>query len=93
MLPLGLGLALIGAPGATSAAELAPAPAASQPRVSLREVVATLAKRAPGRLLEAHFEPGASGSEILRVRWLAATGRRIDFLIEPTTGAVLDQIR
>ena len=62
-------------------------------RISLREVVVTLAKRTPGRLLDASFVPGASGAEVLRVRWLDTTGRRIDYLVEPATGAILNEIR
>ena len=94
MLSMVLAAALSSSP-ALSGPEPPPQPPAAveAQRISLREGVATLARRTPGRLLDASFVAGASGAEVLRVRWLDTRGRRIDYLVDPATGAILDEIR
>lgn len=54
----------------------------------LESVAPRLNRRTPGRLLDAGIE--RRGDQTLyRVRWQAADGRRIDYLVDAATGAVI----
>ena len=55
----------------------------------LAQVIETIRRLTPGRQLDAGLEAGAGGREVYRVRWAAADGRRIDYLVDAKTGAVL----
>jgi hypothetical protein len=52
-------------------------------------VLSELRRRQPGRPLDAGIEQLADGREVYRVRWAAANGRRIDFIVDARTGAIL----
>jgi uncharacterized membrane protein YkoI len=56
--------------------------------VPLSRVISELRGRNPGRPLDAGLEYQGDRA-IYRVRWMSADGRRIDFLIDATTGAIL----
>ena len=55
----------------------------------LGQVMANIRRGTPGRLLDAGLEPGPGGRPAYRVRWAAANGRRIDFIVDAATGAVI----
>ena len=57
--------------------------------VPLAQVIETVKRMTPGSLLDAGLEAGADGREVYRVRWAAANGRRIDYLVDAKTGAVI----
>lgn len=61
--------------------------------VPLSQVIAAIQRRAPGRLLDSGIEPGADGRSVYRVRWAAKDGRRIDFIADAQTGAILSEAR
>lgn len=52
--------------------------------VPLGRVIAMIASRVPGRVLDA----GLEGNNY-RVRWATADGRRIDFIVDAQTGQIL----
>jgi len=56
--------------------------------VPLAQVIAEIRRRTGGRQLDAGLEYQGD-RPIYRVRWMSADGRRIDFLIDATTGAIL----
>lgn len=60
-----------------------------QGNLPLAQVVAIVARRTPGSLLDAGLEDGPGGRQVYRVRWAAADGRRIDYLVDARTGAIL----
>jgi hypothetical protein len=55
----------------------------------LARVVQNLQKLRPGRVLDAGIEQGVNGRATYRVRWAAVGGRRMDFIIDAETGAVI----
>jgi hypothetical protein len=55
--------------------------------VSLAQVIAQISRSTPGRSLDAGFEQ-ADGRMAYRVRW-AAKDRRIDFIVDAKTGAII----
>jgi hypothetical protein len=55
----------------------------------LSQVVGELQRRNPGRQLDAGIEPGFNGQPVYRVRWATRDGRRIDYIVDARTGAVL----
>ena len=55
----------------------------------LSRVVQNLQRLSPGRVLDAGLETGPDGRAAYRVRWAAVGGRRIDFIIDAETGAVI----
>ena len=55
----------------------------------LGQIMQQIKRGTPGRLLDAGLEPGPDGRPAYRVRWAAAGGRRIDFIVDAVTGAVL----
>ena len=52
--------------------------------IPLDRVIAQIARRTPGRPLDAGLE-----GRVYRVRWAAADGRRIDYLIDASSGAIV----
>lgn len=54
----------------------------------LEQVAPRLNRRAPGRLLDAGIE-SRGGQTLYRVRWQAADGRRIDYLVDAATGVIV----
>ena len=61
--------------------------------VPLSQVIAAIQRRAPGRLLDSGIEAGADGRSVYRVRWATTDGRRIDFIADAQTGAILSEAR
>jgi opacity protein-like surface antigen len=57
--------------------------------VPLSRVLPQLQRRMPGRQLDAGIEQGWRGQAVYRVRWAGANGRRVDFLVDARTGAIL----
>lgn len=56
--------------------------------VALKEVVAAVGRRIPGRLLNAGLEQDA-GRQVYRVRWGAADGRRVDVIVDAASGQIV----
>jgi uncharacterized membrane protein YkoI len=54
----------------------------------LAQVIAQINARSPGRQLDAGLEYQGD-RPIYRVRWMTRDGRRVDYLIDATTGAIL----
>ena len=54
----------------------------------LESIAPRLNRRAPGRLLDAGIE-SRGGLPVYRVRWQAADGRRIDYLVDAATGMII----
>ncbi len=57
--------------------------------VPLASVLPGIARRVPGRQLDAGLEQGNGGQPNYRVRWAAQDGRRIDFIVDARTGQIL----
>lgn len=55
----------------------------------LAQVLGDLQRRNPGRQLDAGIERGFNGQPVYRVRWAARNGRRIDYIVDARTGAIL----
>jgi hypothetical protein len=55
----------------------------------LGQVLPELRRRQPGRMLDTGIEDGPDGRPVYRVRWAAQDGRRMDFIVDARTGAVL----
>jgi uncharacterized membrane protein YkoI len=60
-----------------------------QGNLPLAQVVAIVARRTPGNLLDAGLEDGPGGRQVYRVRWAASDGRRIDYLVDARSGAII----
>ena len=58
--------------------------------VPLSTATAAVARRIPGRLLDAGLEPDG-GRQVYRVRWAAADGRRIDVIVDAANGQIVRQ--
>ena len=56
--------------------------------VPLPQVLDTLRRRTPGRILDSGIEE-LGGRKMYRVRWATDDGRRIDYLVDAETGAVV----
>jgi hypothetical protein len=56
--------------------------------IPLSQVIERLNARSPGRQLDAGLEYQGD-KPIYRVRWMTRNGRRVDYLIDATTGAIL----
>jgi uncharacterized membrane protein YkoI len=54
----------------------------------LAQVIALIARQNPGRQLDAGLEDGPGGP-VYRVRWASTDRRRIDYLVDARTGAIL----
>jgi hypothetical protein len=57
----------------------------------LGQAMANIRRIMPGRILDAWTEPGPDGRPTYRVRWAAQGGRRIDFIVDAATGAIIGQ--
>jgi uncharacterized membrane protein YkoI len=51
-------------------------------------VIEQIQHRSPGRELDAEFV-SLNGRAVYRVLWLTAHGRRVDYLVDAATGAIL----
>jgi hypothetical protein len=56
--------------------------------VPLEQVIRNIARGTPGRLLDAGLE-NQGDRPVYRVRWQAANGQRIDFIVDARTGAII----
>ena len=56
--------------------------------VPLERVIGEIQRRTPGYQLDAGLEQ-ASGRPVYRVRWATANGRRIDYIVDAVSGAIL----
>jgi hypothetical protein len=56
----------------------------------LGHVIESLERREPGRQLDAGIEYDG-GRAVYRVRWITVHGRRIDFMVDAVTGAVIGE--
>lgn len=56
--------------------------------VPLESVIRNIARSTPGRLLDAGLED-QGGRPVYRVRWQAANGQRIDFIVDARSGAII----
>ena len=59
--------------------------------IPLSQATASVARRVPGRLLDAGLEAGENGRQVYRIRWAAADGRRLDVIVDAASGAVLHE--
>ena len=57
--------------------------------VPLSQVIDAIRRQTPGRQLDAGIETEKSGLTVYRVRWAAAEGRRIDYIVDAQTGRIL----
>ena len=57
----------------------------------LGQVTARLRQTTRGTMLDAGLEPGPDGRPAYRVRWAAAGGRRIDFVVDAATGQIISR--
>ena len=62
-------------------------------QISLGQALDAIRRRTPGRQLDAGMEPGPGGRMVYRVRWAAADGRRIDYLVDAQTGQIIGEGR
>ena len=60
-----------------------------QGNVPLAQVLETINRRTPGRQLDAGIEAGPDGRPVYRVRWATMDGRRIDYLVDARSGAII----
>jgi uncharacterized membrane protein YkoI len=56
--------------------------------VPLAQVITQLSQRMGGRLLDSGLEYQA-GKPIYRIRWMTRDGRRVDLLVDATTGGIV----
>jgi hypothetical protein len=56
----------------------------------LGRVIAGIRERTPGRQLDTGLEY-QGGRAVYRVRWITARGRRVDFLVDAASGAILGE--
>lgn len=54
----------------------------------LSKIIAEIERRSPGRELDAGLEQSGSRA-VYRVRWATKDGRRIDYIVDAQTGAIL----
>jgi len=66
----------------------APPPRSNAP---LGEAMANIRRVMPGRILDAWTEAGPDGRPTYRVRWAAQGGKRVDFIVDAATGAIIGQ--
>jgi uncharacterized membrane protein YkoI len=55
---------------------------------SLGWVIEGIRRQSPGRELDANVDY-MDGRAVYRVRWLTARGRRMDYIVDAETGAIL----
>jgi uncharacterized membrane protein YkoI len=53
-------------------------------------VIAGIRGRSPGRQLDAGIEY-RNGRPVYRVRWMTNQGRRIDYIVDAASGAILSE--
>ncbi len=56
--------------------------------VPLSQVLAEINRRTPGRVLDAGIEY-MGDRPIYRVRWITTDGRRIDYIVDASSGAIM----
>ncbi|MEO8813386.1 MAG: PepSY domain-containing protein [Caulobacteraceae bacterium] len=56
----------------------------------LGRVIEGIRRRSPGRQLDAGIEYQA-GRAVYRVRWMTPQGRRVDYIVDAATGAILSE--
>lgn len=56
--------------------------------VPLEQVIRNIARSTPGRLLDAGLE-GGGDRPVYRVRWQTNDGRRIDYIVDARSGAII----
>jgi hypothetical protein len=56
----------------------------------LGAVIAGIRRQAPGRQLDTAIED-LDGRAVYRVRWITVRGRRMDFIVDAATGAILSE--
>jgi uncharacterized membrane protein YkoI len=83
--------------GVLAAGILMAAPAIAQPEgprpaaqrlASLAHIIEEIHRRTPGRQLDANLEQQGA-RQVYRVRWMTNDGRRIDYIVDAVTGAIL----
>ncbi len=57
--------------------------------VPLSQAIAAVRRQSPGHVLDAGMEGGPEGRTLYRLRWATNDGRRIDYLVDAATGAVV----
>lgn len=57
--------------------------------VPLGQVIDAIRRQSPGRQLDAGIENEPGGQAVYRVRWAAADGRRVDYIVDAVTGRIL----
>jgi uncharacterized membrane protein YkoI len=57
--------------------------------VPLGQAIAAVRQRMPGHVLDAAVQAGPDGRTLYRLRWATNDGRRIDYLVDAATGAVV----
>ncbi len=55
----------------------------------LDRVIEAIRRSSPGRQLDSGIENEPNGRAVYRVRWAAADGRRIDYIVDVVTGRIL----
>ncbi|MFO1015734.1 MAG: PepSY domain-containing protein [Caulobacteraceae bacterium] len=56
--------------------------------IPLNQVIEMIRRRTPGRPLDAGMEQYGNQT-VYRVRWITDDGRRMDFIVDASTGAIL----
>ena len=56
--------------------------------IPLAQAIQIVRQRTPGRQLDAGIEQW-NGRAVYRIRWAAAGGRRIDYIVDAVSGAIL----
>jgi uncharacterized membrane protein YkoI len=83
--------------GVLAAGLMMAAPALAQPEgprpaaqrlASLAHIIEEIHRRTPGRQLDANLEQQGA-RQVYRVRWMTNDGRRIDYIVDAVTGAIL----
>jgi hypothetical protein len=67
-----------------------PAPP-SRANAPLGQAMANIRRVMPGRILNAWTEAGPDGRPTYHVRWAAQGGKRVDFIVDAATGAIIGQ--
>ncbi|MGZ8364606.1 MAG: PepSY domain-containing protein [Caulobacteraceae bacterium] len=57
--------------------------------VPLARVLPGISRRTPGRQLDAGIEENWQGRTVYRIRWAAHNGKRIDYIVDAQSGAIL----
>jgi uncharacterized membrane protein YkoI len=58
--------------------------------IPLARVIEMIRRRSPGRQLDAGLEQQGE-RQVYRVRWMTSDGRRIDYIVDARTGAILSR--